>query len=456
MNTTNSIQSAGSYYPDREISSPQAPKVHVTAHLDATEGVVEPFIAGRIDEFEKLKGETSDSLEADVQIYRAGVTPGQKIKKGLGIFAAHIALPVAGFFLGGPVGLGIGLMIDAGLFAAGTTRDGIGNFFSGIEHRKAFPEPDWKGKRTYEITADSSPRFDSKLISSEPEGKIDSEDFATYLAGEMKKYPSSTKEVLFLGGHGLGYRQIAGMKSSELASALHDAEMQSGKKPDVILMESCLMSNIEALSGLKDRAGIAVVSEETLGATTLPLKELLNDAVSQGGTPEEIGKRMVDIAGKTGQIQTLAAIDLGKVQLLTDSMNTLGNCLSEELKNGNQKEIQNATKKAMRFPKGKMMFLERSVLKFSDLGGFMKALSGKKLSHETKASINDVQKAMDQVIVAKYTSNDYSEASGISFQSKPGILMDASPDLQKYDDTDMPDGWKDFIDTLWKKRPNNA
>lgn len=429
-----------------------SPKVSVIAHIDATEGTVEPFLAARIDSFEKAISKTEGELDVTAQLYRAGVSPRSKILKGLGTLAAHVAIPALGFMVGGVIGLAIGGVIDAGMFVLGVTRQGLGTTMSGFIHKKHLPEPDWKGKRTYTITADKTPGIDSKPseINENSGNKPIGQQLATFISDGMKKYPDNTN-IVFLAGHGFGYRQIASMPVKELRRTLDDASLTAGKKPDLIVMESCLMGNVEAMSELRNSAKVAVVSEEVLSATALPLDDMMADAAKKGGTPQEIGRRMIDIASKSEGIGTLAAIDLTEMDGVNNALAKLGNHLLGEIGKGNKPEIQAAAKEAMKFPQGKLMFLERAIINFSDLGGFADALSKKNLSDETKASAVELKKAMEKAVIAKTTSHEYSATSGLSFQMKDMAISAGSPDMGDYNSVDISQVWKNFTAELWKK-----
>ncbi len=428
------------------------PRVSVIAHIDATEGTVEPFLAGRMDSFEKAKTKAGSDIDITAQVYRAGVSPKSKILKGLGMLAAHVAIPAAGFLLGGPVGLAIGGVIDAGMFVLGVSKQALGTAMSGFVHKKYLPEPDWKGKRTYTVTPDKTPGIDTKPseIDANAGNKPTHQQLVNFIADGMNKYPKNTN-IVFLAGHGFGYRQVASMPVKELRRTLDDASAIAGKKPDVVVMESCLMGNVEAMSELRNSAKVALVSEEVLSATALPLDDMMADAATKGGTPQEIGKRMIDLVSKSKEIGTYAAIDLTKMDGVNNALGKLGSNLTKEIAAGNKLEIQAAAKESMKFPQGKLMFLERAIINFSDLGQFADSICKKNLSDATKASAKDLKKAMQDVVIAKTSSHEYSETSGLSFQTKDMASLASSPDMGDYNSVDISASWKNFTRQLWTK-----
>jgi hypothetical protein len=432
--------------------APASRPVKVTAFLDASEEVVEPFGAKRVDSLEKARAD-APQLEATACLYRSGATPGHKMVKGLAMLGANIAVPVVGGLVGGPVGLAVGLAAGAFLFFGGLGRQGIGEIESARLQRSQLPDPDWQGRRTYEIAADKTDGFDSAVTSDEPqEVKPAYGDFSELLRSSMD--PSKTN-VVYLMGHGLGYRQAASMPVSEVRDSLQDAARRTGAKADVLVMESCLMGNMEALNELSSSATVAVVSEETLSVDAMPVREMMADAAKNGGTPQEIGRRMVEIAAHEKGIDTLAAIDLTRMPALMSSLDTLGKSLAADVQAGHGKEIKDAVKHAMKYPQGKMMFLDRAMIKFSDLGNFLDQIPDLPVSSASAAAARTARQAMKDAVIAGMTGDGYGRSSGMSFQTSAAGMtsaLDRSPEMGHYGDLHLPGGWRDFIHALDQKQ----
>ena len=424
-----------------------AARANVIAHIDASEEVVEPFLAKRLDEFEEAKQQGGNDLTITAEVVRKGSNPKSKVIKGLSILGAQAALPVAGWFVGGPIGLGIGLAAAGGMYVLGLTRQGLGELESARYHRQLLPDGDWSGTRTYSVTADDKPGVASTQLSSSDECKAPTtSELAGYIAGNMDK---SATNVVFLSGHGLGFRQVASMPTGKVASALNQANAQSGQKPDVLIMESCLMGNLETLEHLNGTAKVAVLSEEVLNCDALPIKDMLLSATADGASAQDIGKKMVELAGATGAVQTLAAFDLDKLPDFNKSLDKLGGALQGEIAGGKRGEIQAAAREAAKFPKPGMLFLERALLNFSDLGSFLEKLDTKDLSAPTKAAAQETRQALEGMIVARTTGEGYEGSSGVSFLKKDTPWMDGSPDMGSYQETPLPSNWKSFTSQLW-------
>ncbi len=430
-------------------SLPQsAQKVNVIAHIDASEEVVEPFLARRLDEFEEAKQQAGPDLSITAGVTRKGSNPTSKVIKGLGLLGVQAALPVAGFAIGGVVGLGIGLVGAAGMYALGLTRQGLGELESARHHRACLPDGDWSGRRIYQVSADDKPGIASTVMQTSDSNRPPTTgELASYFAANMDRQATN---VVYVSGHGLGFRQVASMPTGQVARALHEASQQSGLKPDVLVMESCLMGNLETLEHLSGTARVAVLSEEVLNCEALPLKDMLVSASAQGGTPQEIGRKMVELAGATGQVQTLAAFDLDRLPAVNSSLDKLGSELLAELGRGKRDEIQQAAREAGKFPQPGILFLERLMLNFSDLGSFLTALDGQDLAPETRAAAQEAHQALESMIVARATGEGYENASGVSYLKKDTPWLEAGPEMGAYRDTpNLPASWKNFTQALW-------
>lgn len=82
----------------------------------------------------------------------------------------------------------------------------------------------------------------------------------------MKKYPARATTVL-VGGHGLAWQAYAQHPVSTLRQCLKDNARRAGHKPDVLMLESCLMSNLESLNTLRDAVVASTSSMGYRGAT---------------------------------------------------------------------------------------------------------------------------------------------------------------------------------------------
>lgn len=431
------------------IPAVQSRGVKITAFLDASEPVVEPFGAKRVDCLEKAKLDAGNDLEATAQVFRSGTSPREKMISGLKKIGLNIAMPVIGGVLGGPVGLAVGLALGAGYFILGSGRQGLGEVMSAHYQRQQLPDGDWRGIRRFEIAADRGPGYDSQAVASTDQRfHPQASDLTELLTTSMDPYRTNVVYVL---GHGLGYRQSASMPVTDLRDSLAEASKKTGAQADVLVMESCLMANMEAMNELQGAAQVAVVSEETLQVDALPVREMMADAAKGGGTPQEIARRMIGIASTEKGIDTLSAIDLTKMPALMQSLDRLGGRLAAEIEGGHGSQIKAAVQQAMKYPQGRLSFMERAMTKLSDMGAFLDALPESGVGDDTARAAIDARNALERVVIAEKRGDGYEGASGLSFQSgTKGLagLLDKSPEMDHYGDLALPDGWRSFIRAL--------
>lgn len=420
-------------------------RVHVIGHIDATESTVEPYLAHRVDDFKQIAQQPGSVIDGKLQVFRGGTTALKKSLQGLAKLGAHVAIPVAGFAVGGPVGLALGLLVDAGMFVAGVTRSGLGSIQSALIHKESITDGDWKGSQTITLGANiqASPR--------DVEAKLSGDGLKKLLTENLK--PDVTN-VAYLSGHGLGIHQSAGLKTSEVAAALHDSREATGIRPDFLVLESCLQSNLEALSSFRGGAGVAIVSEEALSASEkvqgLPLSKVLAD-IAAGGTKEQAAERIIAHA-KANEVMTLAAVDVDKFGLVTDSLEPLALALISDLIQGKQGMVQHAIKDSVKFPNMSMMPLEKALMHTSDLGGFLDRLQACDLSSDSKQAAHKTRELLNDSIIAHTEGAGYEGASGVSFQTATG-LMDKIPNQGAFEDANLPKAWGAFIELLNAKDP---
>lgn len=481
-----------------------SPDIHVITHIDATEPVIEPFATLGLQQLEEMKKAGGAHVTADATIDRLTVAPAVKIAKGalttafmlapmgLGI-AAGIA---AGSFLVGAAGLHIGFKLTKSLAMKGFLQKGLGGIMSGIKESK-MAEPRWDGRRTYEIEADKTAAVDSKIVSQGDLPKVRyPQDITNFLASNMKKYPSGTT-VVHMVGHGLGYRYSAGLPFNAYTRVLADTTAQAGRPTDVLLLESCLQGNLEALSASSAYARYAVLSEETVTAGVVG--DLLTNAVThtagQSLTPRDFGKQLIKEADAIGQptslkdmkpgAETLTLIDMTKVPALVSAVDKLGTVLADEVGDGRTEFIRGAVDGTEEYPKPGIMKRTRDLLAIGDLKDFCERLqavyNGNQVempkkhvfgpiysqvekrfgqapfsprARDIEAAAGDVLLALDQATVALHTSKEYHKAGGVSIQL-PGNLAKLEgtkhfqeSGLTKFHDSACPAGWQKFVDAM--------
>ncbi len=147
----------------------------------------------------------------------------------------------------------------------------------------------------------------------------------------VKNYPAK-KYGLIIWNHGDGwYKGVSdddgssdgiGVSNGELKSALSSIKSIIGKKLEFVGFDACLMGMWEVLDVIKDYARYATVSEETEGAQGWYYTGFANVP------PDWDGAALAShIVGSQQGLNTLAAIDLSKIERLTQAINDFAEAL---------------------------------------------------------------------------------------------------------------------------------
>ena len=290
-------------------------------------------------------------------------------------------------------------------------------------------------------------------------------DFVTWA---VETFPAD-KHVLILSDHGMGWpggwsdntpggrgpddiplASVTGdeLFLMELDEALEDIRAQTGlEKFELIGLDACLMGHVEVFDALAPHARYAVASQETepaLGwAYTGFLKDLVNNPDMDGSdlgrlivdTYIEEDQRIVDpqaraeflgrgspmsgIFGMLGGMSaeqlvqqmendvTLAAVDLGAMPELMDSLNNL----SFTLQNAKQQTVAQARTYAQSFTS---IFGKNVPASYIDLGNFLQLLKRESGNPDVAQAADQVLSALDNAVIAEKHGSNKRGANGVS------------------------------------------
>ncbi|MBX3170977.1 MAG: hypothetical protein KF760_26455 [Candidatus Eremiobacteraeota bacterium] len=170
-----------------------------------------------------------------------------------------------------------------------------------------------------------------------PEGKIhQAEHLKKFLLGAMKDFPAR-HYCLVMSGHGCGFAGQAvtaqgRMSNEELGQALREVAAETGQPLEVLNLNTCFSSSVEAMHALQGGARVAVGSQSTVCGATQPLGETLKTLqnslrAGQSVSAEELGSLFVAEAHhqKLSNIYTptLSAVDLTRMGALGDQIGQL-------------------------------------------------------------------------------------------------------------------------------------
>lgn len=399
---------------------PRPAQLTFLAHVDATPHDLEVWETAEVESFEKSWRPDTNMV---VQLQRDPAPLTGRIATAALELAA---VPVAGAAAVGMVTLGLAaatllpaaIAVATGVMLAGAglaaAVHGGSRLVDTLQERAARKEPVWSGTRTFEIGPDTSPRIDSKVVAESPRTEPRASDITRFLAANMQKYPARVTSVL-VGGHGLAWQECAQHPVTTLRQCLEDSARQAGRKPDVLVLESCLMSNLESLNTLRDTARYAIVSEETMGASGLPWQEVFDDLPSHGLTAQSFGRRVIDASAKSDQIDTLALIDLQKVAPLASAVEALAKTLRKAVTAGHGDAVRAALDGSLSFPKGSTT-ADRAWFDVRDLGQITRSVRRGVPDPAVKQAAEQVDACLRDAVVASTSSDGYKAATHISIQ----------------------------------------
>lgn len=384
--------------------------------IDASESGIEPYFTTHVDRWERARPYLGKGVEVTAQLIRRPQSAMVKrveaagISSMIGLFPAMAALYLSGgLSVGGVIAAGITAILG-GLYSI-PALSMVKSLWNSARKQSKVAEPSWKGTRRYHIEGNKTGRIDSPVLSSSEERTPSPSSLKEFLLDSMKRFPSQKKMVI-ISGHGLGYHQVAGMRPDEVGDVLRDVAAKTGKPVDIVILESCLMGNLESLLQLKGSASYAVVSEEELWTDTLPLQKVAREG-GRGGTPLEMAKSLVSLSGKK-DVDTLAAIDMGELPSLASAVDALGAELVKVIQSGGRGKIKKAIGESLKFPTSRKEFLERATLQFMDLGDFLRNLRKYCPQKDLLSKIAMVRWAMNQTVVQETHDKSHSRATGLS------------------------------------------
>ena len=328
----------------------------------------------------------------------------------------------------------------------------------------------WDSTKRFYVTYDPDlNRTSSQEIADLGEANMaDGETLVDFVTWAVETFPAD-KHVLILSDHGMGWpggwsdhtpggrgpndiplASVTGdeLFLMELDEALEDIRAQTDlEKFELVGLDACLMGHVEVFDALAPHARYAVASQETepsLGwAYTGFLKDLVNNPDMDGS---DLGRLIVDsyieedqrivdpqaraeflgrgspISGIFGMLGgmsaeqlvqqmendvTLAAVDLGAMPELMDSLNNL----SFTLQNTKQQTVAQARTYAQSFTS---IFGKNVPASYIDLGNFLQLLKRESGNPDVAQAVDQVLSALDNAVIAEKHGTNKRGANGVS------------------------------------------
>ncbi|MHB2021602.1 MAG: clostripain-related cysteine peptidase [Candidatus Xenobia bacterium] len=443
----------------------RATPITLASHLDATERTIEPISTEDLQSLENVQQTSHMPTSVDVSIDRVAVPPSQKLIVGdilNTITVTPFAAGIYGFSRGRKNGHVVAKLLGAGALVGGVMLSGnlafqqqglfeafkeVGSASMAVQSNEAT----WSGHREYAMENGQRVLTDNEATpASENPDKI-----ADFLAASLKAHPGMS--VVHLSGHGNSWHSTAGLNFPAYQKVLEETAQKTGHPIDLLLLDSCLAGNSEAVISVAPTTHYALVSEETTDAGTFPslLQRTLSDPKVKADSPEALGRAILGhIQDGPGSPSTLALVDMQKVPELKQALDRLGHQLAVETKAGNTTAIQQAITATPVYPQESVYADVAKELAIGDLQTFAQKLVD--TTPATSALHQDAQAtltALHHVVIAQHNSSAYASAGGLSVQlPRPGqhanVVVNHEPaGTATLDKSGAPAGWLEFIHT---------
>jgi len=257
----------------------------------------------------------------------------------------------------------------------------------------------------------------------------------------MAKFPSE-KTMLVLQDHGYSWRGLCKdetdgydlMSFHEVADALRNVKIATGKGIDVLALDACNMASIEAFYELRDVVSFVVGSETTMSDDGLPYKMLISNLVKNYGIgPAELATDLVheyvlyysskwdyEHQFKCNQdFSTMAAFDMMKMGAVGEAFTEFTRVF-EPIIPDHRKEVERARGYALIGTWNNMAGWEWN----PDLVTFLEGLREVVGHPELNAAIDKFETAFDVACIAEDHSRKYHDTvHGLHFWFPPSLSM---------------------------------
>ena len=420
-------------------SSPNPPpRVRLVAHVDATAPDIACCESASVEAFEKShRPDVQVAVQLRHQATGRGhtislpLTPDQKRShqgKAVAGLAGGTALITGATVMASRLGAqdlspwlrGLGLVGVLGGMAAGLY--GLGQLVS-LMGENSIEEPAQGGTRVYEIGPDRSNQLDTAPREVASATAASAAELSRFVQQSFSR-SSGEVNVMLVAGHGHGYHKCAGFSLEEIQAAA------ATQKPDLLVLESCLMGNLEGLLRLQGAAHL-VLASENIQTAGLSHWGRLFDSLPEGQlSAESLGRHILSQADQRGDFTTtLALIDLDKLSPVGQGMEALALRLRSQAASGQGPAIRQALSQARK--------IDRSASDFRDLGSVLNELDQALPDQTTRKAIERVRQCMHEAIVADWSCQPLSH---LSIQG-PGLSRDYE------EQTDMPE-WAALLRSL--------
>lgn len=240
-----------------------------------------------------------------------------------------------------------------------------------------------------------------------------------FLVDNMRKFPAKRYAVV-MSGHGAAFagqmivhHPEGRMQNDELARVFEEVAQETGKKIDLVNMNTCFSANLESLYPLRNSAEALVASEDTVFAATQPIAETVMDL--QRGIHEgldldgkDLAKLFVERARRQTMgnlyVPTLSALDTSALEPLAESVKNLQETLMGQ--KVAPEKIKECLQNSQQF---NYSSIPRDVM-VTDLGSFARQLEERVNDEQVRVAAGRVLAQMKACILAEQHLNPVKES----------------------------------------------
>lgn len=400
--------------------APQPPRTWtILGHIDATSSDLEPYEMQRLDTLESTSKQDANVV-MEVRHQRSSKT--RKIVQNVLLAALAPAAALGGVVLGtAMLASGAGVLpslLLGGALVANTVPLAIASkraiqHLKRLKHEPQTPGTDWKGTRTYWMGQDSVPGLQSPIVAESKSTKAPSgEALGKFLAENMRQFPAQ-RYAFILGGHGRARDGVGDVSVADMAKATEIAHASSGRKIDVMVLDSCLVGNFETLLPMSDHVRYAVVSQEPLYTNVIDWSSIVNGLDGHGPSAKRFAGLALHYAKNSYSPHTVATVRMSQMPSLRKAVDTLGEAIAAGVRNGHRDSIAAAFKEAA--PIQDSSWLERKTEGKVDMGDLLE-----RLRHVTDPSVRQAGEVAYfwylRSVVGNVTSKKFSRSTGMRIQ----------------------------------------
>lgn len=210
------------------------------------------------------------------------------------------------------------------------------------------------------------------------------------------------------------------MPTQEFLAALDKASQRVGRPIETVLLESCLMGNLEVLSQMGGSVSTVLASQEVLNAKALPHVEMFSAALDSDMQPRSVASRMMNAISEHGTPDTMIALEPSKLGAVTESVKALKERI--ESKGTSDRAFRKSAKRAVRasspFPRRNVQTDLRRKLDLRDLGEISQSLAAAEFGPDVGQAARAVSKTSAEAVIQIVRGPGYEDSSGLSVRTE--------------------------------------